>query len=138
MSAGRALATVAAIAGATLALAAAQHPGFDTERDRRAAEAIDLGMDANHVAHVYRANETEVGDGGGHNAALGMGSRRNPGCQIHQRHDPAAENVSGRVGVRRHRNRPQRQLATRLRMVFRHRQNLLIKSRTYSSGTGPV
>src|SRR6266568_5012070 len=99
-----------------LALALPQHPDFHGESERRPADADEVGVAADRVADLHRLQERDVRDRDRYDAALGAARRRHERPPIHQRHDPPAEDVAGRIRVRGHRQRARGELAPRLRV----------------------
>lgn len=104
-----------------VALAATQDPGLDGQRDRGAAGADDVGIDAHDVADLHRLQEAQVGDCGGGDTSLGVCAGGDASGEVHQRHDPATEDVAGGIGVGGHRHRSEREFAGRLGHGIRHR-----------------
>ena len=86
-------------------------PGRDVELDRGAADLLDQGVDRHLVADLDRLEEGEAVDGDGGAAAACPAGGDVAGGEIHLRHQPAAKDVAGRVGVGRHGNGADRRLA---------------------------
>src|SRR5207253_6460124 len=85
------------------ALALAHHPDLDIERDRCSPEPLDIGVAADGVADMHRLQKGYVRHRYGYHPSAGMRGRRHLAGQIHQGHDPAAENIALWVAVGRHR-----------------------------------
>ena len=92
-----------AVAGAT--------PCRDVEHDRGAADLLASGVDRHLVADMHRLEEGEALHGDGGAAAAGAPGGDVAGGEVHLRHQPAAEDVAGRVGVGRHGDGADRRIA---------------------------
>ena len=89
-------------------------PGLDMDLHRGTPDALDLGVDLQHVAHTHRLDEGHPLDHDRHHAALRALDTRYAAGLIHVRHHPAAEDVAVCVGVGRHRDGAYRKGAARL------------------------
>ena len=89
-------------------------PGLDMDLHRGAPDALDLGVDLQHVADTHRLDEGHPLDHDRHHAALRAFDARDAAGLVHVRHHPAAEDVAVCVGVGRHRDRAYRKGAARL------------------------
>jgi hypothetical protein len=85
--------------------------GRDLDGHRRAAQRDDVGVDAEHIPDMHRPNEAHPLHGHGHHPRAGVLAGTDGPGDIHLRHHPAAEDVPGRIGIRRHRQRADHQLA---------------------------
>src|SRR5258705_246284 len=83
----------------------------DAERDRGPADTGDLGIAAYGIADRDWLHEDDVRHRDGDDPTVRALGRRHLSGGIHQRHDPAAEDVAHRVGVGGHRQRPIGELA---------------------------
>src|SRR5260370_12041865 len=97
-----------------LALALAQDPDFDVERDRGPPRARDFGVSADGVAAMHRLQKGDLRHGDRHDPPAGVRRRRHLSGRIHQRHDPAAEDVPPGIAVGGHRQGARGQLTPRL------------------------
>jgi hypothetical protein len=68
-----------------LALALAQHPDLDVERDRGSPDALDVGIAADRVSDVHRLQESDVRDGNGDDPSPRVRGRRHLPGRTHQR-----------------------------------------------------
>jgi allantoin racemase len=85
-----------------LALTLAQYPDLDVEGDRGSPRAGGFGVAANRIADMNRGQKGDIRDRDGRDPPAGIGRRRHLSGGIHQRHDPAAENIPLGIAVRRH------------------------------------
>ncbi|CUX00210.1 hypothetical protein AGR2A_Lc80151 [Agrobacterium genomosp. 2 str. CFBP 5494] len=84
-------------------------PGFDLERDGGAANLFDAGIDAQCITDLDRLLEDDLVDCDRDGSAAGHIIGADEGGKVHLRHDPAAENIAGRIGIGRHGKRSERQ-----------------------------
>lgn len=77
-------------------------PGLNVDFHRRAADALDLGVDLEHVADPHRPNECHRIDCDGDDAAFRALDTGNAPGLVHPRQHPAAENIAVGVGVGGH------------------------------------
>jgi uncharacterized protein YdiU (UPF0061 family) len=92
-------------------MGAPDHERLDAKGDRRVAGAHRFGVAAHHVADVDRLVEAHGVHRDGRDAAVGRLGRGDAAGDVHLCQHPATEDVAGRVGVRRHRQRAQHQFA---------------------------
>lgn len=77
-------------------------PGFDFDGDGGAPGGDQIGIDGEFVADAHGLQEFHRFHGDGGAAALAAPGGGDAGGHVHLRHQPAAENVAGRVGIGRH------------------------------------
>ena len=86
-------------------------PSFDCDGHRCSTNMIDRCVDAEDISYFDRSNEVHsihcTRDHTPHRS-LGAGD---PTSEIHLRHHPSTKDVAARIGVRRHRNGAQSELA---------------------------
>ena len=80
----------------------AVNPGFDVDLQRSIADALDLGIYAENVAHLDRANKAHAVECDRHGATLRTLGRADAAGDIHLRQHPATENVTGRILIGGH------------------------------------
>jgi len=94
----------AAGGGNNLAAETALHAGFHLNRNTAAPDSDNFGEAFDQITHKHRIFKYNLLSGHGYNAASGAAARQNGAGQIHHRHQPAAENIAVRIGIRRHGN----------------------------------
>ena len=80
---------------------------LDVHCNRGGADLDHLGVEAHDVVYVHRRLERKGVDRDRHGASLGAATGGDGAGDVHLRHDPAAEDVAGGVGVLGHRHQPQ-------------------------------
>src|ERR1700722_5705569 len=92
-------------------LLAAQHPGLEMDRNRSLADPDQIGVHGNQIADENRLAEIHRVDSDGHRARFyGLGCK-DSAADIHLAEQPAAENIAVLVGVGRHRQRADAEIA---------------------------
>ncbi len=76
--------------------------GFQVQRQGGAADPHHAAVAAEQVAHVHGVVELEGVHRHGDHPAAGAAAGEDAAGQVHLRHDPAAEDVAGGIGVGRH------------------------------------
>ncbi|QTK82147.1 Hypothetical protein AT6N2_L1369 [Agrobacterium tumefaciens] len=82
-------------------------PGLDLKRDGCAPDFLDPAVDTQCVADLDRLFENDLVDCHGNGASASHVVGTHESRKVHLRHDPAAENVAGRIGVGWHCKRSQ-------------------------------
>lgn len=93
---------------------------FDRQRHRRAADALDMRIDAQRIAHLHRLGESHLLDRRRHHPAPGALGGANTAGKVHLRHNPTTENIARRIGIGWHGQCPQCQFAVRLPIGVSH------------------
>ena len=92
----------------------AARPGLDVDFHRGASDAIDRGVDAQHVADLDRPDEGHRLDGDRHHPSLSAFDRGDAAGLVHLDEHPAAEDVAVGVGVGGHGGQANGEFAVRL------------------------
>ena len=112
---------------AVVAVAAAA-PRLDADAQGGSPDPDDIGVEADFVADEDGGMEDHaVGGDGGATAPRPAGGGV-AGGQIHLSHQPAAEDIAGRIGVGRHGDGADDRLSDRDGIGLRHSQSLLLAS----------
>jgi hypothetical protein len=84
------------------------------DRDRGAPDPHQIGVDGHEIPHIDGFAEIHRFNRDRHRARLGDLGSEHAAADIHLAQQPATENVAIGVGVRRHRQRADAEIATRL------------------------
>jgi hypothetical protein len=89
---------------------------LDVDRDRRRADPLDAGIEAQQIGDRDRLLEDELVDGDRRDPPLRDPGRKDGAGDVDLRHDPAAEDVAVAVGVGGHRHHAHDELVIALQL----------------------
>lgn len=95
----------------------ASRPGTDLNRHRATADADDTGEQLDQISDANRREEAKLLHRHGRDTALRQRDGNRGSGNIGLRQHPAAEDITVRIGVRRHRQHPQSELPARRVLV---------------------
>ena len=90
---------------------AAQHPGLEMHRHRGLADPDKIGMHGNEIADIDGLAEIHRLDRNRHGARFGEFGREDAAADVHLAKQPATENIAILVGIGRHRQRANTEIA---------------------------
>jgi hypothetical protein len=107
--------------------AIAQSPRLQMDPDRGSTRALNVTVNAKHIADVYRLMKAHGFNRYGRDTSTRALAGANARRDIHLRKNPASEYVATRIGVRRHGKSSRHQIAARPFHFVLHRNDLSIK-----------